>query len=867
MQYPRKISRLLEPITASRHLRSHSLLIVMCGLLIGSNVPAREVASDLPAYCTVVHNVGKMKLGVTNFGQLGAGSDHDCLTNERIYASCEYPKDSRLEYWGLSALWVGAVVGRDTLVSTGTSGWGPMGFEMSPDVSPFGDFEVRSINDPDPEKSRIAVSEQDFICTYTDTQDALTYPSWDVLDHRYHKPLMVEITQHSYAWSYAYAEDFVLFDFKLTNFSENTWEDMYLALFASPLCGFGGGEVVGFRRTAPSWLGCGYEDTLNLAWAADNDGDPIDGEWVEPVRRLPPPAIGYEGSARSIVGVRILEPPSEFLEMSYNWWLSHGLDKTRDWGPRHKSDTRGILYGGNGTPLGDRMLYHFMRNHEFDPPQTEMVYILPSDTLWQAPRMDLAPEFAKGGKASFLLSYGAFSRMEPGEGTSIAFAFICGEHFHNDPTNGDNLPYRPDQWMSGVDFSDLDKNALWAGWIYDNPGVDTDGDGYFGEYRACDYDSIETDSGWVITAADTTWYRGDGVPDWRGAGPPPAPYIYVEPVYQGLRVRFNGERSETEKDIFSHMVDFEGYRIYLGRDERYASLAMIASYDHHNYDKYVWNNKGVPSPGWELREVPYTLRELRCLYGSGDDPCSDDEFDPLDYDRNHWFTHPDFPDTVMFFTAHDFNASEFGTTTPVRKVYPEARDPRTVSPEQLTDDDYTAEGHFKFFEYEFVVNDLLSTVPYSINVTAFDFGSPNSGLDALETSRVNGIITSYPAGSEAIASGADDKVYVYPNPYRIDGDYRDQGFEGRDRPDLPDFRTRLVHFANVPPKCTIRIHTLDGDLVRRIDHNLSDADPLSNHATWNLISRNHQLVVTGLYYWTVESPGRPTQIGKLVIIK
>jgi hypothetical protein len=32
------------------------------------------------------------------------------------------------------------------------------------------------------------------------------------------------------------------------------------------------------------------------------------------------------------------------------------------------------------------------------------------------------------------------------------------------------------------------------------------------------------------------------------------------------------------------------------------------------------------------------------------------------------------------------------------------------------------------------------------------------------------------------------------------------------------------------------------------------------------VTQNHQLVVTGWYYWTVESPDGRVQIGKLAII-
>jgi hypothetical protein len=111
------------------------------------------------------------------------------------------------------------------------------------------------------------------------------------------------------------------------------------------------------------------------------------------------------------------------------------------------------------------------------------------------------------------------------------------------------------------------------------------------------------------------------------------------------------------------------------------------------------------------------------------------------------------------------------------------------------------------------------------------------------------------------------KVFVYPNPYRIDAGYLALGFEGRNlEMTLPPDKMRLIHFANLPDTCTIRIHTLDGDLVREIVHKMDPSDPNASHETWDLITRNTQLVVSGLYYWTVEAADGETQIGKLVII-
>ncbi|MCX6827925.1 MAG: hypothetical protein NT002_01385, partial [candidate division Zixibacteria bacterium] len=76
---------------------------------------------------------------------------------------------------------------------------------------------------------------------------------------------------------------------------------------------------------------------------------------------------------------------------------------------------------------------------------------------------------------------------------------------------------------------------------------------------------------------------------------------------------------------------------------------------------------------------------------------------------------------------------------------------------------------------------------------------------------------------------------------------------------------RRIHFTNLPHKCKIRIFTVDGDLVRVIDHNYAPDSPRSMHDEWDLITRNTQAIVSGIYYYSVESESG-NQIGKIVII-
>ncbi|UCE25712.1 MAG: hypothetical protein JSU74_06630 [Candidatus Zixiibacteriota bacterium] len=823
-------------------------------------------AQTTPAFCIVAHRVGKVSLSVNNNGTLGTGwpaggGTQDCITN-MVVPSCEYPINSNVEYLFAAAFWIGAVVGRDTLMSSGADGWSFNSNEFSPDWESLGGGIVyRSIRSPeDPEIFNGAISEEDYVAKYTDTANYVE-GGWRGETHR---PLNIEVSQRSYAWSYAYAEDFILFDYEIRNIGETPLENVYMGFYNDSDVGFEGiqdyhtDDICGFKESfTTNYDGCDFVDTVNIAWIADNDGDP-DG------------AAYGETSCPAVTGMRIVRTPADVLDVSFNWWISNA-DTDLDFGPRERAgvgrweeDFRDFGTGGMGTPEGDRNKYYSLRNMEFDFDQVYTAQISPADPIWVYPPQSTAADLSNGYDTRYLLSFGPFD-IEPGEELPISFAFVAGENFHTNPMNLGNLPNDPDAFMSNIDFSDLSLNAAWAGRVYDNPGVDTDDDGKYGKVRVCcsgttgySIDSLKD----TLTIPDFDgdicpywYYEGDGVPDFRGASPPPPPVFWLEPRVGSIRVRFNGKNTETSRDVFSRLMDFEGYRIYVSRDAREGSFSMVASYDLEDYNRWVYNPDRHPDPGFELLDVPFTIDSLKTLYG--------EDFNPLDYPETSPFN---WGDSLFYFVGQDYNCSELGVVTPIVKIYPDQPYPSSLNPDSVDASELTDDGYLKYFEYEFVMDNVLPTVEWLINVTAFDFGSPQSGLTSLESTRSGGAQAAYALSSAEAVEDDNLKVFVYPNPYRSDANYREDGFEGRLDADRPDDRVRALHFANLPAKCTIRIYTLDGDLVREIDHDRSPTDPEASHDTWNLITRNTQKAVSGIYYWTVESENGDTQVGKLVLI-
>ncbi|MFQ5607491.1 MAG: hypothetical protein ACE5GA_06055, partial [Candidatus Zixiibacteriota bacterium] len=803
----------------------------------------------------------------------------------------KHPRNTNNSY-PTPTLCIGGVVGRDTLVSFVNEYW------PAPSEEQFGRNEqivYASINDTS-RTSRSAKSEQDITFIFYDTLTDPLFVPIDEFDSRPHRPLNLRIKHTSYAWSFEFAENFILFDYLITNIGSQTIEDMFLGLEMRG--GFAFEIFSGYKETAPAFQikrsSCLFEDSVKIFWAADSDGNPVAG------------AKKFDSQApTSASGIKILRTPEAPEVVSYNWWDDSDRGPL-DWGPRKAgtSDRPFRDLGGHlGSPIGDRNRYYVMSTGEFDYDQM-FTALDHSDSGWLPPpahafTLANGPGFGNHNHQFHLISMGPFT-LRPGESAPFTFAYAVGEAFH---THTDNIldPNDPAPYLEKVDFSDLIANIAWASWVYDNPGVDTDGDDFSGESRICVnaegtiidtlitvdttiilpdtfYDTtfvIDTTTG--VISADTIFYTGDGVPDIRAATPPPAPDVRFTPTTGAALLEWNGLRSENTPDVFSDLLDFEGYRVYVGLTRSRSGMALQSSYDLEDYTQYYFNPTGGGSGRWEILRKPFTLSELQTAYAGGSP-----DYDPLDNGI-------DFPltvgDSLFYFVTQDWNQSDLRDTRAIHKAYPDEPYPHTLNLDSAFTNDtlytdpitgqqtlyqggeLTPDGQFfKYFEYRYLLDDLLPSMKYFVSVTAFDFGSQEASLPFLETNPVSNAVELFALKriDQSPVGGLD--VVVYPNPYRTDGRYRERGFEGRGREGQREFLTREVHFVNLPPVCEINIFSLDGDLVQRLIHNEAPDGPTAMHESWNLITRNRQMSVSGIYYYIVETPAGETQIGKLVLI-
>ncbi len=833
-------------------------------------------AAGVPNTINATHRISNIWFTVTNWGFLGSAQDPNIIDCETGLAapSCEFPGGSELEYLFQGALWIGAIVDGDTLVSCGTDGWWDS-HEFFPDVAtdstgkiwlgstrPEGSYP-RTMTDCYPDQFDIdhSISEEDFTAYYADTN--VTYADVDPIDQRPLQPIGLQVEQKSYSWSYDYAEDFIIFDFKITNIGSSPINDMWVAFHIDAdvhhrLNSASGAQddMTGFLQKFKPIDALPEPIDIKTAYIMDNDGDPSsDGTWDNK-------------SVRSCTGVRVVRVPEGSDSIGFNWWISN-INSNLDWGPQHMDNYHGPWPGGgNGTPGGDPARYLTISNREFDYDQAYAAIDYSggdsAGTKWIPPLPSTnAKDIANGYDTRYTYSFGPFETIQPGDSLLLTVAYIGGEDVHVNPNDYKNIFEGNETdtsaihaFINSLDFTDFAVNATWAEWVYDNPGVDTDGDGDSGKY-VCLNDSC----------TDRIWIKGDGVPDFAGPPPPPSPELTFETEPNNVNILWDGEKSEHTPDLFSGEVDFEGYKIYRSRSGVLNDFTLLGSYDRIDYDSLAWDpvNKRMKLS----KKSPMTLGELLTRADTSSSfrfvvdlkppytpiICPDTTIDGTTYKWfiPHGYNIGCYEDTVFTQDTTGVGALGLGGIIPDSlEIHSAIYDSTVVALDPNTGDSIDINY------YTFSVDSVLSSVPYYYAVTSFDYGNPVTGLSPLESSKAINMRAIYAIGD---FDHIESDIYVYPNPYILDGRYRNQGWENVNED--PAYSQR-IYFTNLPGKCTIRIFTLDGDLVDKIEFDPSDSDqPI---ASWDLISRNTQSIVSGIYLYSVDYEGG-RQMGKFVIIK
>ena len=877
-----------------------------------------------------VHRVGNMWMNIFNWGYFGnysiwGGLGYEDPEYPGTWApQCEYPANSDIQYLFQGALWLGAMVQEEGYefprVSTGTDGWvRPRVNEFYPPEEDDGKIVERStrpnawnrlgeyVTSPD------AISEQDFVIVYSDTLADRFYVKDDPIDGP-HFPLGLKISQKSYAWSYNYAQNFIIIDWEIENIAGNYLKNLYVGLYVDADVGWEGepndwftDDVCGFQRYFYYERPDGETDSsvINTAWIADNDGRPT------------AIASGSDFTSPSITGVRVVRAPNPKLRTSFNWWISNG-EAELDFGPAWQDDNSpGGWTDAYGTPMGDTRKYFILSNREFDYDQ---VYVSDGDYIrshphiirdrwnpeivletheWKVPgETDETPEervqnVANGFDTRYLLSWGPLGifdhideagnriyRLNPGEKFSMTIAYVAGDNFHTrnrpQPSNETIDPTR-------FDFLSLRYNADWAARVYDNPMVDTPIHDWGNDHVAGTNDDDGSEGDGMLDTGDG-WFGEDVGSDGLFAlSVGEVAYKWIagirqELIYPGADLGENDGHLSIAEDALERPEEFEYTR-------------LNGQLDFGDGHPDFQGPPPPPVPELEILTEPVTLERDGETLIIDDDKL--DRWVTLKWNRYPSeapeYTDPfsrewDFEGYRVYFSntglergfafLDEFDRIDFALYSETDSLATRpVDDPESIPSDTTIDgirlyrkkvgrniglggsgslyiDDETG-------NYYYVIPDAHPMVPKYYSVTAYDYGDYKTGTPPLESAKRANMIYVAPSGNDR------EKVGVVPNPYRANVDYtrvHGGGISWENRDDgTPDFFPQIdrrLYFYNLPRQCLIRIYTISGDLVHIVPHNTTgDANQgwkADFAEAWDLNSRNHQQVVAGMYLFTVE---------------
>jgi hypothetical protein len=356
---------------------------------------------------------------------------------------------------------------------------------------------------------------------------------------------------------------------------------------------------------------------------------------------------------------------------------------------------------------------------------------------------------------------------------------------------------------------------------------------------------------------------------------------------------FWNDLSRIIPDVRLQEIDFESYRIWRadGWDRPFGSSietgpeavlwSLIAEFDEVNY---FWDRRIVDgSPTAErlplgantgldlIHYVPVMLREGTPEHTQTaparelvQEILEDPEYDFLNATI----------DPAQFLRYRDRN----GQVTPLGKKYPRLGD--FEGSWDVVDTAYWGQTGLGFREY--VDRDVFNGIAYFYSVTATDFRADASGgvpiptgpgLAADPQSNFGFAVPRFAAQTPEEREALGQDIFVFPNPAT-----RESLSDFSQLNPNPDDPTGVrVMFANLPAsQNTINIYTLAGDLVESIDHDggqgCPDGDEFGDcggSAFWNLVSRNGQEVVSGVYLYSVESMDSRFDrvVGRFVVVR
>lgn len=772
-----------------------------------------------------VHNVGEIQMHLGNWGLFGSHPGSQAAYAEA--PSAQWPAGSGTEYLFSAGLWVGALKNGVPAVSTSDpdrefqpsndtrdvmyrSGEGATGGIRLPSPAADDDRDGRTdedwLNGHDDDgdlavdEDFAAVSRQMFTCQYADDEPG------SVQEFPNHNPLRLHVRQESYQWDEDRFDDFIGVEFHITNTGTDILEDVYIGFFVDGDVGQRGTEnyweddASGFVRAG----NCGDLGPvlMDIAYVYDVDGD--DGQ-----------TLGYLGIM----------------------FLGHTTDPTGDTAPQRVGIATYNTFSGTasfedgGDPTNDFQRYELLSSGAIDRNAE-----VPRDyrvLLAAGPFRELLPESTLVFQTAFVIGERMEGLLKNGEAAQATFQ---GAWFNidGDPTTGvagRETPVHGPAAGVQVDSCLAPNQApitVQRGqtlWINNDCARE--------EMLAtlCNYslnDSLKYQTGVGGAEKQVFWIVGTA---------PPAPNLRVDAAARDGVAVYWDSYSETQPDVKSQIVDFEGFRVY--RADNWARPFGTSS------------RNGPGANLWKL------LFEVDVANGFGNDT-------GLDHLRYEPLTHilPNQTKRDMIETMKEQMLDDPLAPPPC---------PQGVTEEVCDTLEALAAWELGLKEgrryYRYVDRNVHTGRPYFYAVTAGDHGiDPNTG--ALIEGKVgdpasNFVFVEPRTPPQADYNYQEDDVYVVPNPANA-ASMQPWTLS----PNNDDPTGVKVEFRNLPEdRGTVRVFTVAGDLVTELRF---DGRTGVGSLEWDLVSRNGQDVASGVYIFAVETDTNAAfkrKIGKFVVIR
>jgi hypothetical protein len=863
-----------------------------------------------------VMNAGDLHINITNWGLIG--SRYSWVTTYSDAPSAQWPGGTGWEYlWG-AGLWVGGVALGEQLVTTGQFDTELRPLDRLEDtiyeaanglvLRPPGNAAARGRRLPeagadDDEDGRI---DEEILNGYDDDEDGRVDEDFGQIGNQMmvctmydntrlaqeiwpdHVPLNLKVVMSSYAWEGDDVNDFVGFEFSITNIGVVDITNVYMGFFADCDIGRRGNDDAAEDDLAGYWEG--------LIRASDGSFVPVSVgymyDWAEGDR-----APGY-------FGILFLGAPGSSLSRIRSFQTFTGRTP----------------FEQGGDPNNDEERYSLLSSDEYDP----------------------SVQPGRESDFRFLISAGPVTALEPQRTVTFQSAMVVGEGLEGllrncaeavrtyDGSYWD-LDENPDSGIGGresftclewwpinpqthrstlyervADFMDLscvnqdvpldfiqdedletygpDLHCLWVN--FDNceecdrraPDLCTRDNGYFETYWDCNNTSIPCEA-----RQGCTGICGAESPiHWLVGMAPPSPGMRLWAANNAVHVYWD-DISEMTKDVRLNVVDFESYRIWRADnwDRPFGSSLdngpasnlwrLLAEYDLVN----TYLQERVLQDGTVVRDT------LPLGYNTGLDAIA---YRPTCLDDPRFVGLAEAMQAVVKgdstgrWSRRPALRDGFGEPIPGLEEllpwegFPAQLDTFFAVTERPEDPVHGIVGKRTTHFYEYVDRTVHNGFLLFYAVTATDhtldfrFGEPlpnGGGLGGDPSSSFADAVPGFQAQTLEERNRKGANIFVYPNPATRAALEDFQPLH----PNSEDPTGLRIMFANLPrARNKISIFTLDGDLVAELPHDGRQGD---GQMPWNLVTRNGQQVTSGIYLYAVQSEDKRFEdfLGKFVIIR